>query len=105
LVRSVTSGSTADRAGLRIGDEIDTWNGESVPRRTDAWLRNRKPGDILRLQIRRNEQPSDISLALGGRTEEIFVVNEDPNATAKAKAIREGLLHGTGAAAGATAAP
>jgi predicted metalloprotease with PDZ domain len=99
LVRSVTSGSTADRAGLQIGDEIDTWNGEGVPRRTDAWLRNRKPGDILRLQVRRNEQPSEISLALGGRTGEIFVVNEDPNATRRAKAIREGLLHGAGAAA------
>lgn len=105
LVRSVTSGSNADRAGLHIGDEIETWNGEGVPRRTDVWLRSRKPGDILRLQIRRNEQPSDISFALGGRTEEIFVLNEDPNATAKAKAIREGLLHGTAAAARANATP
>jgi predicted metalloprotease with PDZ domain len=98
-VRSVISGSTADRAGLRAGDEIETWNGESVPRRFEGWLRSRKPGDILRLQVRRNEQPTDISFALGGRTEEIFVVNEDANATAKAKAIRAGLLRGGAAAA------
>jgi predicted metalloprotease with PDZ domain len=94
VVRSVASGSTADRAGLRAGDEIESWNGESVPRRTDGWLRNRKPGEILRLQIRRNEQSSDLSFALGGRTDEVFVIEEDSHAADKAKAIREGLLHG-----------
>jgi predicted metalloprotease with PDZ domain len=103
VVSAVVSGSTADRAGLRVGDELESWNGESIPRRIDGWLRSRKPGDILRLQIRRNEQPSELSFALGGSTEEIFVVNEDPNATPKAKAIREGLLRGTPAAAAAAA--
>jgi len=104
IARSVISGSTADRAGLRVGDEVETWNGESVPRRVEGWLRSRKPGDILRLQIRRNDQPSDVSFALGGKTEEIFVVNEDSQASPKAKAIREGLLHGTATAAAAAAA-
>jgi predicted metalloprotease with PDZ domain len=101
VIRSVISGSTADRAGLGVGDEIETWNGESVPRRVEGWLRNRKPGDILRMQIRRNDQSSEISFALGGRTERIFVLDEDPNATPKAKAIREGLFRGNAAAAAA----
>ncbi len=104
IVRSVISGSTADRAGLRVGDEVEAWNGESVPRRVEGWLRIRKPGDILRLQIRRNDQPSDVSFALGGKTEEIFVVGEDSQASPKAKAIREGLLQGTATAAAAAAA-
>ncbi|HET8966295.1 MAG TPA: PDZ domain-containing protein [Candidatus Acidoferrum sp.] len=99
VVRSVASGSTAERAGLRPGDEIEMWNGESVPRRTDGWLRSRKPGDTLRLQIRRNDQSTEFSFALGGRTEEVFVIDEDPHGTDKAKAIREGLLHGTPVAA------
>ena len=103
IVRSVAAGSTADRAGLRVGDEIEGWNGESVPRRVEGWLRGRKPADMLRLQIRRNDQASEISFALGGRTEEIFVVNEDPTAAPKAKAIREGLLRGTAAAAASAA--
>jgi len=103
IVRSVNSGSTADRAGLRAGDEIESWNGESVPRRVEGWLRNRKPGDILRLQIRRNEQASETSFAVGGRMEKIFVLDEDPSAARKAKAIREGLLRGTAAAAAAAA--
>jgi len=101
VVRAVVSGSTADRAGLRIGDGIEGWNGESVPRRVEGWLRNRQPGDILRLQVRRNDQASEISFALGGRTERIFVLDEDTNATPKAKAIREGLLRGTASAAAA----
>jgi predicted metalloprotease with PDZ domain len=101
LVRSVAPGSTGDRAGLRPGDEIETWNGDAVPRRTDGWLRNRKPGDLLRLQIRRNDQPSEISFALGGRTDELFVIDDDPHATPKAKSIRAGLLHGTSVAAAA----
>ena len=100
-VRSVVAGSTAERAGLKAGDEIETWNGESVPRRVESWLRTRKPGDILRLQVRRNEQLSNLVFALGGRTDEIFVVSEDPKATAKAQAIRAGLVRGSAAAAAA----
>ena len=65
----------------------------------DGWLRNRKPGDPLRLQIRRDDQSLEIPFALGGRTDEIFVLNEDPNASPKARSIREGLLHGTPVAA------
>jgi predicted metalloprotease with PDZ domain len=100
-VRSVVSGSPADRAGLHSGDEIETWNGESVPRRVEGWQRSHKPGDILRLQVRRNDQLSEISFPLGGRTEQIFVVSEHPNATQKAKAIRAGLLRGGAAATAA----
>lgn len=101
VVRSIVSGSTADRGGLRVADEIETWNEESVPRRPEGWLRARKPEDILRLQIRRNEQTSDISFPLGGRTEKIYVLDEDSNASSKAKAVREGLLRGSAAAAAA----
>jgi predicted metalloprotease with PDZ domain len=101
LVRSIVPGSPGERAGLRSGDEIETWNGEAVPRRADSWLRSRKPGDPLHLQIRRNEQPSEISFALGGHSDEIFVIDDDPHATPKAKSIREGLLHGNTVAAAA----
>jgi len=55
------------------------------------------------MQIRRNEQASETSFAVGGRMEKIFVLDEDPSAARKAKAIREGLLRGTAAAAAAAA--
>ena len=99
IVRSVASGSNAERSDLRPGDEIATWNSENPPRRVDAWLRTHKPGDILHLQIRRNNEPQDVSLTLGGKTENIFLIDEDPHATSKTKSIREGLLRGTVSAA------
>jgi len=94
IVRSVEPGSPAERAGLLVGDEARDFNGEGVPRRAEYWLRNKKPGDTLKLRLLRNEQPVELSFALGGKTESIFAIAEDPNASPKARAIREGLLHG-----------
>ncbi len=94
FVRSVVPGSQAERAGLLAGDEISSFNGESVPRRSEYWLRNKKPGDPLKLSLLRNEKPLDIAFALGGKSQSIFAVAEDPQASPKARAIREGWLHG-----------
>jgi predicted metalloprotease with PDZ domain len=101
IVRSVVSGSPPERSGLRVGDEVDSFNGESVPRRADGWVRSRRPGDLVRLQVRRNDQPFDLSFALGGKTEEIFAIDEDPHASPQARSIREGLLRGKAARAAA----
>jgi len=104
IVRSVDPGSTAERAGLLVGDGLSQFNGENVPRHAATWLRNRKPGDELRLRILRNEQPVEIKFALSGKSATIFAISEDPQATAKARAIREGLLHGKPIAAVAASA-
>jgi S1-C subfamily serine protease len=105
VVRSVVPGSTAERAGLLAADEISNFNRENVPRRPEYWLRNKKPGDTLTLTVLRNEKPVEITFALGGKSESIFAIAEDPQASPKARAIREGLLHGkTLAAAAASAA-
>jgi predicted metalloprotease with PDZ domain len=101
VVRSVTSGSPSERSGLLAGDEVESWNGENVPRRADSWARNRRPGDILRLRIRRDDQSLDLSFSLSGKTESIFALDEDPQASRKARSIREGLVHGTAVAAAA----
>jgi len=106
IVRAVVPGSTAERSGLRAGDEVTNFDGENVPRRADRWLRNKNPGDLLKLRVLRPEKPLDIAFALGGKSESIFAITEDPQASAKARAIREGLLHGTtDAAKAAGAAP
>lgn len=103
-VRTVGAGSTAERAGLRAGDVLAKFNGENVPRRLEYWLRRHKPGDTLKLSILRDGQPMEIPVALAGTTVSVFVVNEDAKASAKARAIREGLLHGTTSAAAAAPA-
>ncbi|HVO59066.1 MAG TPA: PDZ domain-containing protein [Dongiaceae bacterium] len=104
FVRSVESGSGADRAGLRIGDEVTQWAGDAVPRRPEAWIRSRKPGDELRLRVLRNEQTQDFAFPLGRSTATMFVVAEDPAAAPKARAIREGILRGQPVAPAAAAA-
>jgi predicted metalloprotease with PDZ domain len=103
IVRSVDSGSTAERAGLHVGDEVSQFNGENVPRRVEFWLRSKEPGDELHLRVLRNEQPVEIKFALSGKSATIFAITEDPQTTAKARVIREGLLHGKAIAAGASA--
>jgi predicted metalloprotease with PDZ domain len=104
VVRSVVPGSPAERAGLLADDEVSNFNGENVPRRAEHWLRNKNPGDPLKLRVLRNEKPLDIAFALGGKSESIFAIAEDPQAPPKARAIREGWLHGTVAAAPAAGA-
>jgi predicted metalloprotease with PDZ domain len=104
VVRSVVPGSPAERAGLLADDQVTNFNGENVPRRTEHWLRNKNPSDPLKLRVLRNEKPLDIAFALGGKSESIFAIAEDPQAPPKARAIRDGWLHGTVAAAEAGAA-
>jgi len=98
----VVPGSNARRAGLLAGDELMNFNGESVPRRLESWVRNKKPGDILNLRVLRNDRPADISFVLGGTPATIFTIAEDPQAPAKARAIRDGLLRGKPMAAAAS---
>lgn len=98
VVRSVVPGSPAERAGLLAGDEVVNFNGENVPRRAERWLRNKNPGDMLKLRVLRSEKPLGLTFVLGGKSESIFAIAEDSQASAKARAIREGLLHGTAAA-------
>jgi predicted metalloprotease with PDZ domain len=95
IVRAVVPGSPAERAGLVAGDEVVNFDGENVPRRAERWLRNKNPGDTLKLRVLRKEKPLDLTFALGGKSESIFAIAEDPQASAKACSIREGLLHGT----------
>jgi predicted metalloprotease with PDZ domain len=106
VVRSVVPGSPAERAGVLAGDEIVNFNGENVPRRAERWLRNKNLGDTLKLRVLRSEKPLDLTFVLGGKSESIFAIAEDPQASAKARAIREGMLHGSataGRAAGVAA--
>jgi len=53
----------------------------------------------LKLRILRSEKPLDLTFVLGGKSESIFAIAEDPQASTKARAIREGLLRGTSDAA------
>ena len=93
-VRGVDDGSTADGAGLRPGDVIVNWNDGEVPRSLGRWVRERQPGEIVKVRIRREEKERTLEFKLGEDKELLYQIAEDSHASEKARNIREGLLHG-----------
>jgi len=99
VVKGVDAEGSAAKAGLRVEDVITGWNGGGVPRGLERWVSGQKPGDSLKLRIRRDEKEISLEFRLGEIKETVYVVLEDSRATEKARNIREGLLRGeTGAA-------
>ena len=94
VVQSVVADSPAQLADLRVGDTIFVWKGGEAPRRTDRWLREQKPGDLLKLWVGREEKKVSLEFRLGEIKETFYGVTEDGHAGEKARHIREGLLHG-----------
>jgi predicted metalloprotease with PDZ domain len=93
-VRAVDDGSLAAEAGLQPGDVILNWNGGDVPRYLGRWVRERQPGEIVKVRIRREEKEQTLQFKLDEEKEMLYQVAEDSHAGEKARRIREGLLHG-----------
>ncbi len=93
-VRAVDDGSPAAGAGLRAGDLVLSWNGSDVPRSLGRWVRERQPGEAVKLRVRREEKEQSLQFQLGEEKEVLYQVVEDSRASEKARRIREGLLHG-----------
>ena len=94
VVESVVADGPAALADLRVGDSILVWNGGEAPRRTDRWLREQKPGDLLKLWVAREGKRVSLEFRLGEIKETFYGVTEDAHAGEKARHIRDGLLHG-----------
>jgi predicted metalloprotease with PDZ domain len=99
VVSAVDSEGAAAPAGLRAGDVIVNWNGGEVPRRVDRWLQEQKPGDSLKLRVRRDDKEIALEFRLGETKETLYQVVEDSHAGEKARHIREGMLRGETSAA------
>ncbi len=98
VVRSVEPDSPAAEAGLRADDVILKWNGRDVPKRVDRWLREQKAGDLLKLELRRDNKEKTLEFRIGEIKETSYEVNETAHPREKTRHIREGILHGvTGA--------
>jgi predicted metalloprotease with PDZ domain len=94
VVSAVDSEGPAAQVGLRAGDVIVNWNGGEAPRRTERWLQEQRPGDWLKLKIRREDKEMTIEFRLGEIKETAYQVVEDSHASEKARHIREGMLRG-----------
>jgi predicted metalloprotease with PDZ domain len=94
-VVSVEPGSSAEKNGLQIGDQILRWNSGEIPRRPQGWASQQKPGDDLHLRVRRGDKEENVNLRLGEVRETFYQVVEASNATDRARHIRDGILHGS----------
>ena len=99
VVKSVEADGLAAPAGLHVGDVILAWNGGEPPRRMGRWVSEQKPGDVLKLKVRRDEHEISLEFPLGEMKETVYGVFEDPQASEKARNIRDGLLRGETASA------
>jgi predicted metalloprotease with PDZ domain len=95
IVRNVDPESAAAQAGLRSGDAILSWNGSEAPRNPERWVYSQKAGNVVHLQVRRDDREISIDFRIGEASETLYQVVEDAHASAKAKRIREGILRGT----------
>jgi predicted metalloprotease with PDZ domain len=94
VVQSLAVEGPAAQAGLRTGDVILGWNGGEVPQQPERWLRDQRPGDLLKLRVRREEKEVSLEFRLSEIKETFYGVTEDSHASEKARHLRDGLLHG-----------
>jgi predicted metalloprotease with PDZ domain len=94
-VAAVEADGLAAKSGLQVGDEILRWNNSDVPRRPERWAAQQKPGDVLRLRIRRAEKEESVEIRLGELHEKFFQVAEMSGAADRARRLRDGILRGT----------
>jgi predicted metalloprotease with PDZ domain len=94
-VVEVEAQGPAAKAGLQVGDEILRWNNADVPRHPERWVGQQSPGEVLHLRVRRDDGEKTFDIRLGELRERSFQVVDLPDADARARRLRDGILHGT----------
>ncbi|MGH7837313.1 MAG: PDZ domain-containing protein, partial [Candidatus Binataceae bacterium] len=94
-VATVDSNSAAESAGLLPGDELLELDGKPFPQNFRKWLAGRKPGETVKLRIRRDGREIDLTFPVESREEDHYSISEGPHPAEIERRIREGLLHGT----------
>ena len=66
LIEAVSAGTSAADAGLRSGDIMLTWDGEELSsmRTLVDKLRDHKPGDVVKMKIKRGDQELELAVTL-----------------------------------------
>jgi predicted metalloprotease with PDZ domain len=94
LVTRVEPGTAAARAGAVVGDTLLSINGKVAgpdPRETLSALR---PGETVRLRVRRGRDERELKFKLGAKKEVEYVVRDVETLSAEQKARRKEWLRG-----------
>jgi predicted metalloprotease with PDZ domain len=94
MVGQVEAGSSAENVGLRTGDVLISLEGADFPRSPERWLEGHKPGEQVKLHVRRGTQDRDVAVRLQEWREVPYHVQRLPNPTPKQRRILEGMLRG-----------
>jgi predicted metalloprotease with PDZ domain len=92
-VAAVRPGSPAADAGLEVGDIISTFGGTRLtPGNLPKTVSRFKPGDRVAVILQRGRRTIQMSIVLGPPQVSSYRIEEMPNATAAAKALRAAWL-------------
>jgi predicted metalloprotease with PDZ domain len=94
-VSQVVPGTAAEAAGLLAGDVLLQLNGGAVPGYLRGWVRQRSPGEMVKLRVQRDDKEMEISFGLGSNEVKKYSISEISHVTEKQKRIREGWLRGS----------
>jgi predicted metalloprotease with PDZ domain len=91
----VRPGSPASDAGLEVGDTISTLGGAKLdPGNLAKVLGRYKPGDRVALTVQRGRRTLQLSVVLGPPQISSYRIEEMPNASGEARALRAAWLNG-----------
>ena len=94
-ISRVRPDSPASQAGLDVGDVITSFGGTKLsPANFLKTLGRYKPGDRVALTVQRAQRTMQLTLTLGTPQILSYRIEENPNASAEAKALRAAWLNG-----------
>jgi len=93
-VLRVRTGSEAEQAGLRAGDELLALNGRPPASDFEKQMNQLRPAEALKLRFRRHGTEHEIQWKLGSREEFEFDVKDVDNVTTQQKTLRAAWLRG-----------